>query len=127
MKSKRPILYVLGVPGHFYLAKALSKEFDLPVVGITNYGRIEAQMTDDMEKMVGDVRSFPSYYLGRSKELENETIDAISEKFEKIAQELGIENNNMLVHSDRALRWNKDYKKSIIFQLATAEFVKIER
>ena len=123
MESKKPIVYVLGVPGQAYLAEAMAREFDRPVIGLTNYGRIEENLTPEMRAVFDDIRSFPDFYLEQFSILQNMPDDEFDREFKKLEEDLEIENNTLLIHYDRALRWVPDYKKVRIFQFATMQFI----
>ncbi len=123
MKSTKPIVYVLGVSGQFYLAEALSKEFDRPVIGITNYTRIEEEITPEIRNIFDTIYSLPDFYFAHKKELEQMDAATFDKTFSKLEKKLSIQNNTALAQHDRGLRWAEDYKKVKVHQLATMMFV----
>ncbi|GJL84789.1 MAG: hypothetical protein DHS20C02_05640 [Micavibrio sp.] len=123
MESKKPIVYVLGVPGQFYLAEAVSKEFDRPVIGITNYARVEEKITPEIRATFDEIYSLPDFYLSNKEELEKMDEQAFDALFRDLEKKFGIGNNTILAQYDRGLRWASDYKKVRVLQLATMQFV----
>lgn len=122
MKDKKPILYILGIPGQFYTAQALSRQFGHPVVGLTNYARVEEKLTPETRAIFSDIISFPDFYFSQKSRLDSMAREDRDKQIHTLEKKIGIENNAMLVHYDRALRWMSDHDRVRIFQLATLEF-----
>lgn len=121
--SAAPIVFVLGLPGQFYLAKGLADEFQRPVVGITSWGRTDELLTPERRAMFTELHSFPDYYLaniGRIRAMDRADLDRAQAALE---QKLGVAESTTISYYDRALRWCGNYMKVRHYQLATLEFV----
>lgn len=123
MTKQRPIVYILGVPGHYYVANALKEEFGRPLVGITNYARVEETLTDDKKAAFDEIYSFPDFYFKKLETEQDKSIDTIGEQIHALEKSLGIMNSSKMTHYDRALRWNADFQGSLFFQYCTLAFI----
>lgn len=119
--SKDPIVFVLGIPGHFYLAQAIGRRFNRPVVGVTLLARIEESLTPDFRKHFQEIFFLPGFYLenrARYEAMSRAELDALQQRLEK---DLGIANTALLASYDRATRWCGDYIKARHWMIACME------
>ena len=61
--TANPILYILGIEGHIYTARALTEEFKCPVVGVITTQRMQELFTEEDKKVFSKLYSFPNFYF----------------------------------------------------------------
>lgn len=117
MSLKKPIVYVLGVEGHFFLAQAMKETFDRPVIGIISCERVHEMMTPEREAIFDKIYSLPDLYVEHIDAINRLSIDALNEKQSKLEEKLGVYNTPLLTYSDRRIRRINDYRKVRDWQL----------
>lgn len=123
MNDLNPIVFVLGVRGHVYLAKGLMEEFRRPVIGIASWARMDEALSVPERTMFKEFHSLPDYYLSniaRVRAMPRAELDTRQAALEK---KLGVTNSTQISYYDRALRWCGDYRKVRDYQLIVLEFV----
>lgn len=122
--SIKPIVYVLGVEGHFYLAKALKEEFQRPVVGIISRERVHEMMTPERRKIFDEVYSLPDFFFEHIAEIRAMPLNELNDRQTALEKELGIDCSALLTHQDRDTQQIGDYRKVRNWQLCNLMFIK---
>lgn len=121
--KKEPIVYVLGVEGHFYLAEALKKEFDRPVIGIISCERIHEMMTPERKAIFDEIYSLPDFFFENIERIRALSRAELDDRQLHLEQKLGIANSAFLTNTDRRIRNIGNYRKIRNWQLCNLMFI----
>lgn len=121
--KKHPIIIILGVEGQFYIAEALAKEFDLPIIGIISRERVHEMMTPEREALFDKLYSLPDYFTKNIDDIRALTREELDEEQTLIESKLGVNNSAFLTSADRRIRNIGDYRQIRNWQLCNLKFL----
>lgn len=121
--NKPPIVYVLGVEGHFYIAEALKNEFDIPVIGIISCERVHEMMTPEREAVFDKLYSLPDYFFENIENIRALSRQELDKQQKQLEEKHGITNTAFLTNTDRRIRSIGDFRKVRNWQLCNLMFI----
>lgn len=119
MTSSAPILYVLGIEGQIYMAEALGKELNRPVIGIATCQRIVEILDSGKSDIFHKVYSLPDFYLDNLEELKKLSLEQLNKEQQNLEEKLNVGSSALYTNYDRTLRYDGDHNKVRYWQLSS--------
>ena len=123
MNSQNPIVYVLGVEGHFYLSQALKDKFQRPVVGIATTQRFLEMMTDERRAIFDEIYSLPDFYFENIGVIKAYSDAELNQQCMTLEQRLGVTKTPYFSQIDRRISAMSDYRSAREWQLCNLMFI----
>ncbi|MCB9989393.1 MAG: hypothetical protein H6868_08715 [Rhodospirillales bacterium] len=124
MADSAPILYVIGIEGQIYMAKALGDELQRPVVGITVSQRAEEMLTPERRAMFQTIYSLPDFYLSQIDEIKQLSQADMDKEQAALEKELKVKSSALYTSYDRTIRPLGSFRKIRNWQLCNLRFAK---
>lgn len=121
--SSRPILFLLGLEGHFYVAKALSKQFKRPIIGLLLRPELIKHQNSLGDATFSQIYSFPELFLQETESLNKLSLDAINSEIRHFEIAKNIHNNTQITYYDRHLPISNSFEDVRKWQLACVRII----
>ena len=124
MEKRNPIVYIIGVEGHFYQAEALKIEFGRPIVAIMTSERMHEILTPERHAIFDRIYSLPDFYLENIGKIAALSFDELNKKQQELEKSLSVKNTALLTNIDRRIRALGDLRKVRNWQICNLMFLK---
>jgi hypothetical protein len=125
MSESAPILFVIGLEGHIYIAEALGRELNRPLIAIATCQRVMEMMTPERVGIFQKIYSFPDFYLDQIDGIRRLSRQELDNEQRTLERELGVGCSALYTSYDRTLRWLGKFRKIRNWQLCNVRFVRM--
>jgi hypothetical protein len=125
MPESAPILFVIGIEGQIYMAEALGRELNRPVIAVITNQRIMEMMTPERIENFQNIYSLSDCYLEQIDGIRRLSRQELDKEQRALEKELGVGCSALYTNYDRTLRWLGGFRKVRNRQLCNIRFAKM--